>query len=359
MPFAPQAPAFKNINLPEELSVLRPQPLQMADPTDLLGMMDEAAVDETVDETLDSVTQGFGSPDMKQALNTGAAATASTPATPATPAPYSSAPPSPVDYNAFIRDTLLWTNPVRSAVYLVCGTVLIMLVDYMLGHNVPLLTVVAYLTIAQMALNFLRHAVSPEMQHKATWLDSAWTAAAVQQIGDGIKGLAEVHDKHLSASNPHKHLIIAMSLWMVSLLCKLVTPMALALWLFIAAFAIPKAYMLLKSRIDPVAKDVYGKAKAKWGAADHRIKAGVIMVLILALGCVSTIDLVIAAFVVFVFAHSQLPKEVEQFGKKVGPVLTPVGNTAAAVGGRVSSMLIGASNKFELTPTPIKAKKEQ
>jgi hypothetical protein len=58
-----------------------------------------------------------------------------------------------------------------------------------------------------------------------------------------------VHDTHLSASNPHKHLIIAMSLWMVSLLCKLVTPMTLALWLHVAAFAIPKTYMLLKAKV--------------------------------------------------------------------------------------------------------------
>jgi len=322
-----------------------------------------AQIYAAVDETMDSLTQGFGSPaatpdakDVKQALNFGGSGTkGDEPATPATPA---AAPEAEVDYYAFTKDTLLWVHPVRSAFYLVCGVVALLAADYMLGHNIPLLTVVAYLTLAQMALNFLRHAINPSLQQKATWLDSAWTAAAIQQLGTGIKALAAVHDRHLSAGNPHKHLIIAMSLWLVSLLCKLVPPMTLLLGLYIGAFIVPKAYDLLKPKVDPVAKDVYGQVKSKWDVADHRIKAGAIMVLILLLGCVSTIDLVIAAFVVFVFAHSQLPKEMEQLGKKVGPVLTPVGNTAAAAGSKVSNMLIGASNKFELTPTPLKAKKE-
>jgi len=309
-----------------------------------------------VDDTMDSLTQGFGSPagtpDPKTPANG-----APTPE-PVTPAP----PPKPaadVDYNTFMKETLLWKNPVRSGIYLVSGVAALLAADYMLGHDIPLLSVIAYLTLAQMALNFLRHAIDPSLQSKATWLDSRWTAAVVEQLGSGIKTLATLHDRHLSASNPHKHLVIALSLWSVSLLVKLVAPMTLLLVLLVGAFVLPKAYDVLRPKIDPVVKDVYGKVKSKWNTADHRIKAGAIMVLILLLGCVSTIDLVVAAFVAFVFAHSQLPKEMEQLGKRVAPVLTPVGNAAAGAGSRVSDMLIGASNKFELTPTPLKTKKAQ
>ncbi len=39
----------------------------------------------------------------------------------------------------FMKDTLLWTNTVRSAFYLVSGAVLLLTVDYMLGHNIPFL----------------------------------------------------------------------------------------------------------------------------------------------------------------------------------------------------------------------------
>lgn len=44
-----------------------------------------------------------------------------------------------VDYIKFMKDTLLWTNTVRSAFYLVSGTALLLTVDYMLGHNIPFL----------------------------------------------------------------------------------------------------------------------------------------------------------------------------------------------------------------------------
>ncbi len=59
-----------------------------------------------------------------------------------------------------------------------------------------------------MALNFIRHWINPSLQQRATWLDSAWTAAAIDRLGSAIKALAAVHDEHLSAGNPHKHLLV-------------------------------------------------------------------------------------------------------------------------------------------------------
>jgi hypothetical protein len=64
----------------------------------------------------------------------------STPATPVMSTPAQASDSTEIDYNAFIKDTLLWTNAVRSTFYLVSGVALITLVDCMLGHNMPLLT---------------------------------------------------------------------------------------------------------------------------------------------------------------------------------------------------------------------------
>jgi len=59
-----------------------------------------------------------------------------TPTTPFVP----SAKDEALDYNQFVMDTLLWTNRVRSAFYLLVGSALIVLVDYMMSAGVPLLT---------------------------------------------------------------------------------------------------------------------------------------------------------------------------------------------------------------------------
>lgn len=284
-----------------------------------------------------------------------------TPSTPAvTPAPAaasSATSDDDIDYNQFMLDVLLWTNVVRSAFYLVAGTTLILLIDYLVDHHVPLITVVCRLTLAQMALNFARHVISPNLQQKATWLDSAWTQAAISSVGSSVKTLAAVHDKHLSGSSPHKHLVIAIALWVLALTCCWITPTHLALVLYIGAFLVPKVYTLNRAAIDPKLKDAVGVAKAKFEAADRRVKAAIIMVTVFAVGCISYVNLVIAVFILCLFANSQLPGEVAQLGKKAAPVLTPLGKTAANVGGQIGKLVGGAVQKYELTPTPLKKKK--
>lgn len=70
-------------------------------------------------------------------------------------------------------------------------------------------------------------------------------------------------------------------------------------------------------------------AQVKFEAADRRIKAAVIMVLILALGLVSTTDFIIAIFIICLFVNSQLPKEVRLRQKS----LTSLGVTSHAARG--------------------------
>lgn len=283
-----------------------------------------------------------------------------TPATPATP-PFTSRPPnatdSTLDYTSFISDVLLWTNIVRSAIYLSIGVALILFVNTLLFAGTPFLTIVCHLTLFQMALNFIRHWLNPSLQEKATWLDSAWTAAAINKLASSIKGLAAVHDEHLSASSPHKHLAIASSLWIVSMLARLVSAPRLVLISYISAFVLPKLYSTFKSKIDPITHDLYAKVKKQVDAVDRKGKAAGIALAILILGyCMSSLDLFLGAFVICVYARSQLPSEVDHISKKVGPITTPLGKTAANIGGQLTRMASSAVEKYELTPTPIKKK---
>ena len=53
-----------------------------------------------------------------------------------------------------------------------------------------------------------------------------------------------------------------------------------------------------------------------------------------------------------------LTSQVEELGKKIEPLATPLGKTAATVGGRIGRAMEGAMEKFELTPTPVKKKNQ-
>ena len=47
----------------------------------------------------------------------------------------------------------------------------------------------------------------------------------------------------------------------------------------------------------------------------------------------------------------------DELAKKVAPVTTPLGKTAASLGGQLGRLAQGAVDKFELTPTPHKKAK--
>jgi hypothetical protein len=102
---------------------------------------------------------------------------------------------------------------------------------------------------------------------------------------------------------------------------------------------------------------VYAKGKKQFDAVDRKGKAAGIALAILVLGyCMSTLDLFLGAFVVCVYARSQLPSEVDQISKKVAPITTPLGKTAVNIGGQLTRMASATVEKYELTPTPMKKK---
>jgi len=223
--------------------------------------MSQDSSSHTTNDILGEVeSKGFGSPAgaspaPSKTLDFGVKSASVEPTTPTTPF-VPSAKDEALDYNQFVMDTLLWTNRVRSAFYLLVGSALIVLVDYMMSAGVPLLTVICQLTLLQMSLNFVRSAVSPSLQERATWLDSAWTAVAISRIAAIVKTIAAVHDRHLSASSPHKHLIIAGSLWVLSMFTSIVQTSTLVLSVYIGAFFVPLLYTTYRKAIDPVVKRV-------------------------------------------------------------------------------------------------------
>ena len=85
----------------------------------------------------------------------------------------------------------------------------------------------------------------------------------------------------------------------------------LVLSVYIGAFFVPLLYTTYRKAIDPVVKQAFDQAKVKFDAMHRHPKAAGIALVILLLGYrMSKVDLAIAAFVVCVYARSQLPTEV-------------------------------------------------
>ena len=141
------------------------------------------------------------------------------------------------------------------------------------------------------------------------------------------------------------------------MLARLVSAPRLVLISYVSAFILPKLYASFKSKINPILNDAYGQAKKQFEAVDRKGKAAGIGLLILVLGYyMSHLDLMLGAFVLVVYARSQLPSEMDQIAEKVGPITTPLGKTAASIGGQLGRMASSAVEKYELTPTPMKKK---
>mmetsp|Transcript_12083 Transcript_12083/g.25949 ORF Transcript_12083/g.25949 Transcript_12083/m.25949 type:complete len:410 (+) Transcript_12083:145-1374(+) len=285
----------------------------------------------------------------------------SSPITPSTPfvAPKGSSDVD-LDYNQFITDTCMWTNTVRSAVYLVGGILTILFIRWMLNCSTPAITVLCHLALLQMMGNFFKAIVSARLQEKGTYLDSAWTHSLIGAVGSAIKTVAAVHDKHLLGTDSLKHLQIAVFFWLLSIIARYVSATALVLVVYIGAFTIPKAYTVNKSKIDPVVKDVYTKAQTQLDRTPRLYKAAALAVVIMLFGyLMSRIDIFIALFVVAIYGYSMLrPTEVEAIGKRITSIATPLTATAKKATGQIGKLMGDTINKYELTPTPMKKKNQ-
>lgn len=261
-----------------------------------------------------------------------------------------------VDYNAFLRDTLLWVNKVRSAVYLVGGLLAIYLVHRLFTTQVTLVTGVCWALLVQLGLNFGRSFISPKLQERFTWSDSAWRAGAAHSFDSALRVVAAVHDAHLQGSNAAKTLRIIALLWLVSVAGRVASAAGLATLLWVAAFVVPKAYTQFQAQIDQVLGDVTTQVKDRFFGLDAKVRAALVIVPLIGAGyALSGADLGVALLTLAVYGKLSLAPA--QMDKLNHSVTQPITNTVSKMGATVGHLMTQAAAKYELTPTPVKKKR--
>ena len=108
-----------------------------------------------------------------------------------------------------------------------------------------------------------------------------------------------------------RHLIIAGSLWLLSMFTSVVQASSLVLTVYIGAFFVPLLYTKYRQSIDPVMKQAFTQAKEKIESMHRYAKAGGVTAAILLLGYrTSYVNIAIAVFIFCVYARSQHPDDV-------------------------------------------------
>ena len=108
-----------------------------------------------------------------------------------------------------------------------------------------------------------------------------------------------------------RHLIIAGSLWLLSMFTSVVQASSLVLTVYIGAFFVPLLYTKYRQAIDPVIKQAFNQAKEKIESMHRYAKAGGVSAVILLLGYrTSYVNIAIAVFILCVYARSQHPDDV-------------------------------------------------
>lgn len=259
-----------------------------------------------------------------------------------------------IDYNAFITETLLWTNKVRSAFYFVAGLLAWLVVRAIFTSPTTLFTGVCYVLLFSLGLNFLRGVMAPRYQERCTWAHSAWTRFATAALSTSISAAAALHDRHLNGLDPLHTLEVGLSLWVLSLLGRVLDVVTLLLLLHLGAFSVPLAYKSQQARVDKLVKDVYSQASAQYEKVDRRIKAAAIVVLAAVLFFVlPAVDRFVALFMVLAYGRSILrPNEYAAVQKRIEPMAAAVTNA----GTNATALAVNTMNKYEITPTPKKKK---
>ncbi|GIL90009.1 hypothetical protein Vretimale_18018 [Volvox reticuliferus] len=277
------------------------------------------------------------------------------PPTPATPAMMASTTGDMLDYNAFISETLLWTNKVRSAFYFVCGLLAWLVVRAILNSSVTFITGLCYTLLIYLSFNFIRGAFAPRYQERCNWTDSSITHVLSAALSGAISAAAALLDRHVKGLDPLHTLEVGLSLWLLSAAGRALDAVTLLLLLHLGAFTVPLTYTVYKNRIDAVVADVYNRAHAQFERFDRRIRAVMVVgPLSVMFFLLPNMDRFVAAFIILAYGRALAkPDEYATFQKHIEPVsktikkavLTPMGNAAA-----------NAMSKFDLTPTPRKQK---
>ncbi|KXZ43799.1 hypothetical protein GPECTOR_80g159 [Gonium pectorale] len=278
------------------------------------------------------------------------------PPTPATPAMVGASSSDELDYNAFITETLLWTNKVRSTFYFVAGFLAWLAVRGVFSSSTTLFTGVCYVLLFSLIFNFLRGAVAPRLQERCTWSDSGLTRLAAAAATTAISAAAALHDRHLNGLDPLKSLEVGLGLWVLSLLGRALDAVTLLLLLHLGAFSVPLGYKMFKGRIDAIIKDVYGKAKAHYEKLDRRVRGAVVLVpLILLVFLLPVVDRLVVVFICLAYARVLTrPDEYAALQRRVAPVGTTLNKKVLTP---ITAAASSALTKYDITPTPSKKKR--
>lgn len=239
-----------------------------------------------------------------------------------------------VDYDAFVKDTLLWVNKVRSAVYLVGGLFAIYVLHRLLTSNVTLVTGVCWVLLAQSGLNFVRGFINPKLQARCTWQDSAFTSFFINSYSTAVQAAAALHDKHLVNADASKLLRVLVVLWAVSLAGRTAGVTSLAASLWVLAFALPKAYLTYQTKVDKVVSDALNEVKGHFVKLDTRVRAAVIIIPTFVAGyLLSRVDLAIALFAVALYGRSCIGQaQVDKINNTLGPAINNTVNKVGEIG---------------------------
>lgn len=93
-----------------------------------------------------------------------------------------------------------------------------------------IIAALAYLLLADLALNLFRSLVSKHWYESAGWADSDWAEAAAQRAAASVAALARLHDRYLMCRDPTVALKVAARLWAVATLGHFLRCCALLGW---------------------------------------------------------------------------------------------------------------------------------
>ncbi|GFR52027.1 hypothetical protein Agub_g14415 [Astrephomene gubernaculifera] len=260
-----------------------------------------------------------------------------------------------LDYNAFIMETLLWENKVRSSFYFVAGFLAWLVMRAILASTMTLFTGTCYALLFSLGFNFLRGTVAPKYHERCNWSSSAITRVTSAAAATAVSAAAALHDRHLKGLDPLRTLEVGLGLWVLSLLGRTLDAVTLVLVLHLGSFSLPLAYKANKTRVDGVIADVYGKMKAQYEKLDRRVRATVVLVPIVVLFFVlPTIDRFVAFFIALAYARVWAkPDEYANIQRRLEPVSKTI---RKAVVTPMASAAVNAMTKYDITPTPRKKK---
>lgn len=195
-------------------------------------------------------------------------------------------PQAPRTSGQVVSDILLYTNPPLTYVAAAAGALVLAGAWFATrgGHGVTLLTALAYLLLADLALNLFRSLVSKHWYESAGWADSDWAEAAAQRAAASVAALARLHDRYLMCRDPTVALKVAAGLWAVATLGHFLSMWSLAVLVYVTAFTLPAAYTAHREAVQRAYTGACASASARWEALglSRKHKA---LALALALGC--------------------------------------------------------------------------